>query len=110
MDVTVNSDLDSLVCDVVRDESVLATVEAQPETVSVPDVGTLKIPANWHNEYWLQFMGLVAHEEVLFGNPGEVLTLRHDSMDRASFMPGVLLGVRNVAVHPGLTIGLDAFL
>lgn len=54
--------------------------------------------------------GLVAHEEVLFGNPGEVLTLRHDSLDRSSFMPGVLLAVRRVGDVPGLTVGLDALL
>ena len=54
--------------------------------------------------------GHVAHEEVLFGNPGEVLTLRHDSLDRASFMPGVLLAVRAVADRPGLTVGLEALL
>ena len=54
--------------------------------------------------------GLVAHQEVIFGGPGETLTIRHDSMDRASFMPGVLLGVRRVAAHPGLTVGLDGYL
>lgn len=54
--------------------------------------------------------GLVAHQEVLFGGPGETLTIRHDSMDRASFMPGVLLGIRRVAAHPGLTVGLDGYL
>jgi 4-hydroxy-tetrahydrodipicolinate reductase len=54
--------------------------------------------------------GHVAHEEVLLGNPGEVLTLRHDSLDRASFMPGVLLAVRAVADRPGLTVGLEALL
>lgn len=54
--------------------------------------------------------GHVAHEEVLFGNPGEVLTLRHDSLDRASFMPGVLLAVREVPARPGLTVGLEALL
>ncbi len=58
----------------------------------------------------VRLRGLLAHEEALFGNPGEVLTLRHDSLDRSSFMPGVLLGVRGVAARPGLTIGLDAFL
>ncbi len=58
----------------------------------------------------VRLRGLLAHEEVLFGNPGEVLTIRHDSMDRASFMPGVLLGIRGVQRHPGLTIGLDAYL
>ena len=54
--------------------------------------------------------GHVAHEEVLLGNPGEVLTLRHDSLDRASFMPGVLLAVRQVTARPGLTVGLEALL
>ncbi len=54
--------------------------------------------------------GLVAHQEVLFGTAGETLTIRHDSLDRASFMPGVLLGVRSVLDRPGLTVGLDALL
>ena len=54
--------------------------------------------------------GLVAHEVVQFGGPGEQFQLRHDSFDRASFMPGVLLGVREVAAHPGLTVGLDGYL
>jgi 4-hydroxy-tetrahydrodipicolinate reductase len=54
--------------------------------------------------------GLVAHQEVLLGGPGEILTIRHDSLDRASFTPGVLAGVRAVADHPGLTVGLEHFL
>jgi 4-hydroxy-tetrahydrodipicolinate reductase len=55
--------------------------------------------------------GLVAHQEVLLGGHGETLTIRHDSLDRASFMPGVLLGVRGVASLPaGLTLGLDPLL
>jgi 4-hydroxy-tetrahydrodipicolinate reductase len=54
--------------------------------------------------------GLVAHQEVLFGTAGETLTIRHDSYDRASFMPGVLLAVRAVAQRPGLTIGLGPLL
>jgi 4-hydroxy-tetrahydrodipicolinate reductase len=54
--------------------------------------------------------GLVAHQEVILGGLGETLTIRHDSMDRTSFMPGVLLGVRQVAAHPGMTVGLDSFL
>ncbi|MDP9417993.1 MAG: 4-hydroxy-tetrahydrodipicolinate reductase [Actinomycetota bacterium] len=58
----------------------------------------------------VRLRGLVAHQEVVLGGPGEVLTIRHDSLDRASFMPGVLLGVRQVAAHPGLTVGLDAYL
>lgn len=51
--------------------------------------------------------GLVAHEEILFGAEGETLTIRHDSLDRISFMPGVLLGVRSVLTTPGLTVGLE---
>jgi 4-hydroxy-tetrahydrodipicolinate reductase len=51
--------------------------------------------------------GLVAHEEILFGGAGETLTIRHDSMDRTSFMPGVLLGVRSVLERSGLTVGLE---
>jgi 4-hydroxy-tetrahydrodipicolinate reductase len=54
--------------------------------------------------------GLVAHQEVLLGGPGEALTIRHDSFDRASFMPGVLLAVRGVLDRPGLTIGLEPLL
>jgi 4-hydroxy-tetrahydrodipicolinate reductase len=54
--------------------------------------------------------GLVAHQEVLLGGPGETLTIRHDSMDRDSFTPGVLLAVRTISGHPGLTVGLESFL
>ena len=54
--------------------------------------------------------GLVAHQEVLFGTAGETLTIRHDSYDRASFMPGVLLAIRAVVDRPGLTIGLGSLL
>jgi 4-hydroxy-tetrahydrodipicolinate reductase len=54
--------------------------------------------------------GLVAHQEVIFGGQGEVLTLRHDSLDRSSFMPGVLLAVRQVGTRPGLTVGLEPLL
>jgi 4-hydroxy-tetrahydrodipicolinate reductase len=54
--------------------------------------------------------GLVAHQEVLLGGPGEILTIRHDSLDRASFTPGVLVGVRAIADRPGLTVGLEHFL
>ena len=54
--------------------------------------------------------GLVAHEEVIFGAQGQSLSLRHDSYDRRSFMPGVLLAVRSVADRPGVTVGLEALL
>lgn len=58
----------------------------------------------------VRMAGMVAHQEVILGGEGETLTLRHDSYDRASFMPGVLLGVRQIGTRPGLTVGLDALL
>ena len=58
----------------------------------------------------LRIRGLVAHQEVLLGGPGETLTIRHDSMDRSSFAPGVLTALRAITSHPGLTVGLEAFL
>ncbi|MEV7428722.1 4-hydroxy-tetrahydrodipicolinate reductase [Nocardioides sp. NPDC092400] len=58
----------------------------------------------------LRIRGLVAHQEVVLGGVGETLTIRHDSLDRSSFSPGVLAGVRAVADHPGLTVGLEHYL
>ena len=58
----------------------------------------------------VRLRGLVAHQEVLLGGIGETLTIRHDSIDRVGFMPGVLLGVRQVVNHPGLTFGLENFM
>ncbi len=58
----------------------------------------------------VRLRGLVAHEEILLGNPGEQLTIRQDSFDRVSFMPGVLLGIREIAQRPGLTVGLEHLL
>jgi 4-hydroxy-tetrahydrodipicolinate reductase len=58
----------------------------------------------------VRLRGLVAHQEVLLGTTGQSLSIRHDSYDRQSFMPGVLLAVRNVASRPGLTVGLEALL
>jgi 4-hydroxy-tetrahydrodipicolinate reductase len=58
----------------------------------------------------VRLRGLVAHQEVLLGGIGETLSIRHDSIDRVGFMPGVLLGVRQVVTHPGLTFGLENFL
>ena len=51
--------------------------------------------------------GLVAHQEVIFGGQGQTLTIRHDSIDRTSFMPGVVFALRRISEHPGLTIGLE---
>jgi 4-hydroxy-tetrahydrodipicolinate reductase len=58
----------------------------------------------------VRLSGLVAHQEVILGGPGQSLTIRHDSYDRQSFMPGVLLAVRQVPARPGLTVGLEALL
>jgi 4-hydroxy-tetrahydrodipicolinate reductase len=58
----------------------------------------------------VRLRGLVSSQEVLFGEAGETFTLRHDSTDVSSFAPGVLLGIREVAAHPGLTVGLDRYL
>ncbi len=58
----------------------------------------------------VRLTGLVAHQEVLFGTMGETLTIRHDSIDRTSFVPGVLLAVRQVAQRPGLTLGIEPLL
>jgi len=58
----------------------------------------------------VRLRGLIAHQEVLFGGLGETLSIRHDSLDRAGFMPGVLLGVRSVISRPGVTFGLENFM
>ncbi|OBI12139.1 4-hydroxy-tetrahydrodipicolinate reductase [Mycobacterium sp. E2497] len=58
----------------------------------------------------VRLAGLVAHQEILFGTEGETLTIRHDSLDRTSFVPGVLLAVRRVQERPGLTVGLEPLL
>jgi 4-hydroxy-tetrahydrodipicolinate reductase len=58
----------------------------------------------------IRLTGLVAHQEVLFGTQGETLTIRHDSLDRTSFVPGVLLAVRRVVERPGLTVGIEPLL
>ena len=67
------------------------------------DVGGVRVHA-------VRLAGLVAHQEVLLGGAGESLTIRHDSYDRASFMPGVLIGIRTVGSRPGLTVGLEHLL
>ncbi len=58
----------------------------------------------------VRMRGMVAHQEVILGTTGQTLTIRHDSIDRTSFMPGVLLGVKAVADHPGVTVGLEHYL
>jgi len=78
-------------------------------TTSDPD-GARGASVDGIHVHALRLRGLVAHQEVLFGATGELLTIRHDSFDRVSFMPGVLEGVRKVGNHPGLTVGLENYL
>jgi len=90
--------------------------EARKELPPNPDATTTSLPgargANIDGVpvHSVRLAGLVAHQEVLFGTAGETLTIRHDSMDRTSFVPGVLLAVRRVAEHPGLTVGIESLL
>lgn len=79
-----------------------------PASESVPGVrGGERAGIRIHS---IRLPGLVAHQEVIFGGRGQTLTIRHDSTDRTSFVPGVLMAIRWVPAHPGLTVGLDAIL
>jgi 4-hydroxy-tetrahydrodipicolinate reductase len=79
-----------------------------PDTENVPGVrGGQTEGVRVHS---VRLPGLVAHQEVIFGGPGQTLTIRHDSMDRESFMPGVLLAIKQVATRKGLTVGLEPLL
>ncbi|CAN7286437.1 4-hydroxy-tetrahydrodipicolinate reductase [Arthrobacter sp. LjRoot78] len=91
-------------------ERAAAGIGASPDATTTELAGARGCEVDGIRVHSVRLRGLVAHQEVLLGGPGEQLTLRHDSFDRASFMPGVLLGVRNIAGHPGLTVGLDGYL
>ncbi len=94
----------------------VAQARAEAGLAGMPDATKDEVPGARGAEidgvrvHSVRAAGLVAHQEVLFGTAGETLTIRHDALDRASFMPGVLLGVRSVTSRPGLTVGLDALL
>jgi len=90
-----------------RDDAGLGDVP--DATTSDPD-GARGASVDGIHVHAVRLRGLVAHQQVLFGATGELLTIRHDSFDRVSFMPGVLEGVRQVADHPGLTVGLEGYL
>jgi 4-hydroxy-tetrahydrodipicolinate reductase len=99
-----------------RTAEVIARVRAEHSLGSVPDA-TKDDPlaarggdVEGIRVHSIRVSGLVAHQEVLFGTVGETLTIRHDSYDRKSFMPGVLLAIRSVVRRPGLTIGLGPLL
>ena len=84
-----------------------------PLTASTVAADSVCLPALMGGDpviHSVRLPGLLAHQEVLFGTAGETLTLRHDSYDRTSFMPGVLLAIRSIRQRPGLTIGLGPLL
>lgn len=87
-----------------------AGVPASPDATDKDPDGARGALVDGVRVHAVRLRGLVAHEEILMGNPGEQFTIRHDSFERASFMPGVLLAVRNVDRHPGLTVGLDHYM
>lgn len=81
-----------------------------PDATTTSLAGARGADADGIHVHSVRLRGLVAHQEVLFGSEGETLTIRHDSLDRVSFMPGVLLAVRAVGHQPGLTVGIDGLL
>lgn len=84
-----------------------AALDAMPDATTTELAGARGSSVDGVRVHSVRLAGLVAHQEVLFGGHGEILTIRHDSLDRASFMPGVLAAVRAVATRPGLTVGLE---
>ena len=99
-----------------RTASLIARARRDAGLADVPDATTSDLDGargarvDGIHVHAVRLRGLVAHQEVLFGATGELLTIRHDSFDRVSFMPGVLEGVRQVGDHPGLTVGLESYL
>jgi 4-hydroxy-tetrahydrodipicolinate reductase len=87
-----------------------AGLAAMPDATTTSLVGSRGAAVGDIRVHSVRLRGLVAHQEVLLGGLGETLTIRHDSLDRAGFMPGVLLGVRGVISKPGLTFGLEKFM
>jgi len=99
-----------------RTAALIAAARAEADMSPPPDATTQSVPGargaevNGVRVHSVRLAGLVAHQEILLGTTGETLTIRHDSLDRSSFMPGVLLGIRSVLTHPGLTLGLEPLL
>lgn len=87
-----------------------AGVGPSPDATSTELEGARGADVDGVRVHSVRVAGLVAHQEVLLGTQGETLTIRHDSIDRSSFAPGVLLGIREIAARPGLTLGIDPLL
>ena len=100
----------------IRTAQLIAEARAEAKLPAPPDVtsqaldGARGADVDGIRVHALRVAGMVAHQEILFGTEGETLSIRHDSLDRASFMPGVLLGVRAISSRPGLTVGLEPLL
>jgi 4-hydroxy-tetrahydrodipicolinate reductase len=100
----------------IRTASLIAAARAGGGVGAVPDAtsqglsGARGAVVDGVHVHAMRIAGLVAHQEVVFGTDGETLTIRHDSLQRESFMPGVLLAVREVSSRPGLTVGLEPLL
>lgn len=99
-----------------RTAELIAAARREARLGPVPDATTTELDGargadvDGIRVHGLRIRGLVAHQEVILGGVGETLTIRHDSLDRASFTPGVLTGLRGIRAHPGLTVGLEHFL
>ncbi len=87
-----------------------AGLGAVPDATTIDPDGARGATVSGVHVHAVRLPGLVAHQEVLLGSPGELLTIRHDSFDRSSFMPGVLTAVRAAPLRPGLTVGLEQLL
>jgi len=87
-----------------------AELPAMPDKTSSAVAGARGAKIGEVPVHSIRLRGLVAHQEVLFGDQGETLSIRHDSIDRSGFMPGVLLAIREVAKRPGLTFGLENYM
>jgi 4-hydroxy-tetrahydrodipicolinate reductase len=100
----------------IRTAGLIAAARAGAGLAAPPDATTRSLSGargavvNGVHVHAVRSAGLVAHQEILFGTKGETLLIRHDTFDRVSFMPGVLLGIRQIRSRPGLTVGLEPLL
>jgi 4-hydroxy-tetrahydrodipicolinate reductase len=100
----------------IRTAQMITDARKQNKKPAMPDATKSELPGARGGKvgdvpvHSIRSHGYVAHQEVIFGDDGETLTIRHDSINRAGFMPGVLIGVRNVAKNPGLTVGLENYM
>ena len=100
----------------VRTAELMTEARESVKKPPMPDKTTKSIPGARGGKvgdipvHSIRMAGLVAHQEVIFGEMGETLTIRHDSLDRSGYMPGVILACKEVKNHPGLSIGLESYL